>query len=182
MRSRIVGFGHALGATFVLGAVSAFGDWVWNAYIDSHRTLYGIIHGGLLCLFLGMTLAWAGQPPRPWIRGALGGLGVGVSAALSFYLLAPWLRWWAMLPAWVVLWVLASLLGGLLAGSRAVSLERMLRGIIAGVFSGIGFYFAVTQLWMGRGPKPGLFLSALIWMVAFLPGYLPLLVRRPDVE
>jgi hypothetical protein len=166
----------AVMAALLLGAVMTFGDFVWASWHVQHRVAYGLVHGAVMCLCIGAVI---GLRAGRLAAGALAGPIVGVVAAGAFYLLAPWLRWSAMLPAWMLFWVLFALLqhrlGGAEPGHRA-----LVRGVAAAVLSGLAFY-AISGIWTNHatgGPDyPVNFAS---WTFAFLPGFLALFgsVRR----
>jgi hypothetical protein len=93
----------ALGSAVVLGAVMTFGDFLWAALNIRHRVLNGVVHGAVMCLCLGAAIGIRERRP---LAGVLAGPLIGVVAACSFYLMAPWLRMSAMFPAWMVFWIL----------------------------------------------------------------------------
>ena len=100
------GFVTALVGALLLGGLSTAYDAVWAAWIPRHRAVYGLVHGMTLLSAVGLVLGW--PPRRPW-TGLLGGALAGLTAAASFYALAPWLRMSAMFPAWMLLWLLFAL-------------------------------------------------------------------------
>ena len=46
----------AIVASLCLGAVMTIGDWLWAALQIRHRVVYGLIHGALMCLCLGVAV------------------------------------------------------------------------------------------------------------------------------
>jgi len=46
----------SIGGTATLAAVSTLGDFLWANVIPGHRPLYGITHGSLLFLCIGLYL------------------------------------------------------------------------------------------------------------------------------
>ena len=121
----------AVVASILLGLVMTLGDWAWAALEIRHRVVYGLAHGALMCLCLGLAVGVrAGQPAG----GALAGPIIGIIAAGSFYALAPMLRWSAMFPAWMLLWILFALLQ-----QRLTRKEAMTDGADARVRRGAAF-------------------------------------------
>lgn len=167
---------HALVAALALGALMTFGDFVWEALRLSHRTVNGLVHGGLMCLFIGLAI---GLRERRVLAGAAAGPAIGVLAAAGFYALAPMLGWVAMLPMWMLFWLCFALLQWQFGGRRAGRVAA-LRGLVAAILSGLAFW-AISGIW--TSPSPGVpdypkhFLS---WTAAFLPGFAALFTgRRP---
>jgi hypothetical protein len=75
-----------------------------------------------------------------------------------------------MFVAWMGLWVGF----GLISGS-AIRIS-VARGVVAAVLSGAAFY-AISGIWTRPGPgDPDYLYHYLCWTVAFLPGFLALLV------
>lgn len=151
-----------------------FGDFVWDALRLPHRAWYGIGHGALMCLCIGLVIgARAGRPAA----GAVTGPIVGVIAAAAFYVLAPVLRYAAMVPAWMLLWILFAILQQHVQRheSRAAA---ALRGVVTAVLSGLAFY-AISGIWTRPSPGgPDYLVHFASWSVAFLPGFLTLFWRR----
>jgi hypothetical protein len=166
----------ALLGAVLIAALMTLGDFVWARYVPAHRVIYGLVHGLVLCLAIGVVL---GVPRRSAIAGAAGGAVIGLAAALAFYALAPLLGWGAMLPAWMAFWIaLAFLQGRGLGEPRAPLSEVVARGLVAAAASGAAFY-AISGIWTRPAPGgpdyPWHFLS---WSFAFLPGFLALSLRR----
>lgn len=147
------------------------GDFIWAALDVRHTLWNGVAHGALMCLFIGGVV---GVHARRAAAGLLAGPVVGVLAAITFYALAPALRWGAMLPAWMLFWLCFALLQRWLAGgSMAVALAR---GVTAAVLSGLAFY-AVSGMWTRPAPGgPNYVVHFIYWSFAFLPGFLALFV------
>lgn len=166
--------GWPLGAALALAAVMTLGDYLWAALRLPHRMAYGLVHGAVMCLCLGLAIGLrAGKPAQ----GALVGPVIGLVAAGWFYLLAPWLRFGAMLPAWMLFWILFALLQQRLG--RGDTLARgVLRGLVAAVVSGAVFY-AISGIWTGGSTRnPNYLLNLAAWTVAFLPGFVALFLGR----
>ena len=160
-------------ASLFLGAVMAFGDYLWAALHIQHRVAYGIAHGAVMCLCLGIAIGVHARRPVP---AALAGPVVGVIAAGAFYLLAPWLRMAAMFPAWMLFWILFAILQQQLReGERMI--DAAARGSVAAVLSGLAFY-AISSIWTGPShDAPNLAVHFAAWSFAFLPGFLVLFRR-----
>ena len=167
----------AVVASVCLGAVMTVGDWAWAALALRHRVAYGLIHGALMCLCLGVAVGVRAGNPAP---AALAGPVIGVIAAASFYALAPMLRWSAMFPAWMLLWILFALLQQRLAPkeTKETMATALGRGIAAALVSGAAFY-AISGIWINDShTNPNLLRHFGAWTVAFLPGFVALFWRR----
>jgi hypothetical protein len=166
---------HALGAALLLATVMTLGDFAWAAFDIPHRTLYGILHGAVMCFFIGAVIgARAGR----LFVGALAGPLFGVLAAGLFYVLAPSAGWGAMLPAWMAFWSLFALLQQQLPPfeRREPRWHTGLRGLAAAVLSGLAFY-AISGIWTRHDPGgPNYAVHFVSWWFAFLPGFLALFV------
>ena len=86
----------AVVASVLLGLVMTVGDWAWAAMQLPHRVAYGITHGAVMCLCVGLAVGIRAGRPLP---GALAGPVIGVIAAMTFYALWPMIRWSAMFAA-----------------------------------------------------------------------------------
>jgi hypothetical protein len=160
MRNAIVG-------SILIAAVSTLGDFTWAGLNLRHRVLYGLAHGTILFCCIGTYL---GALTRRTLRGAMYGAATGLVAAGSFYLLAPVVGYSVMFVVWAFIWIALAFL----AENRPV----MLRGILAMVGSGLGFYL-ISGIWRPFNPQGwGYAVHFLSWTVAYLPGFLALLVTR----
>jgi len=164
----------ALFGSLLLAAIATLGDFVWARFHIEHKPLFGLLHGGGLCLAIGLYLgALRGQA----IRGAAAGVLIGFTAAASFYLLSMFMGYAAMFPCWMGLWAGFGLLHGRGLGEPRSSVSAaIVRGAIAAVGSGLAFY-AISGIWTERRPGgPDYAHNFLSWTIAFLPGFLALLV------
>ena len=170
------GMTQAIVGALLIAALNTFGDFVWARFITAHRPLFGLLHGTLLCLGIGLYLG-AGQ--RLPARGAVAGALIGFGAAGGYYLLARFVGYAAMFALWMALWAAFGLLTGRGLGEPRSSIGAALgRGALAAVGSGAAFY-AIAGIWR-RPPSGGLDYAYrfLCWTIAFLPGFLALLTRR----
>ena len=150
------------------------GDWAWAALELRHRVAYGLIHGALMCLCLGLAVGVRAGKPAP---AAVAGPLIGVIAALTFYALTPMLRWSAMFPAWMLLWILFALLQQRLGKKESMG-AALTRGLAAAIVSGAAFY-AISGIWINDShANPNLLRHFGAWTVAFLPGFVALFWRR----
>jgi hypothetical protein len=172
-------------AAVVLGAASTVGDLLWAGMSLRHRVAYGLLHGAAICLLIGAAVGWrAGHIGRGLAAGPM----IGFLAAGVFYLLAPWLRYHAMFPAWMFFWICFALLQKWLRGDRRW-LPSIWRGTIAASASGLAFYL-ISGIWTDRSPgAPNYLYNFGAWTFAFLPGFAALFARReapprrqPDVQ
>jgi hypothetical protein len=173
----MAGLGGALIGALLIAALSTFGDFVWARFISSHRPAYGLLHGTLLCLAIGLYLGALRRHPA---RGAAAGALIGLGAAGGFYLLAMAIGHAAMFVLWMALWAAFGLLSARGVGEpRATVAEALTRGALAAIGSGLAF-FAISGIWTRPAPGgPNYPYHFLCWTVAFLPGFLALLVTRP---
>jgi hypothetical protein len=134
------------------------------------------MHGKALCLAIGLLL---GVPRSRPLRGAMLGAAIGFGAAGSYYLLARLLGYAAMFVLWMALWAAFGLLSGRgLGDPRLSTRESLARGGLAAVGSGLAFY-AISGIWSRHAPGgPDYAYHFLCWTIAFLPGFLALLLRR----
>ena len=164
----------AVVASICLGAVMTIGDWLWAALQIRHRVVYGVIHGALMCLCLGIAVGVRAGKPIP---AAAAGPVIGVIAASCFYALSPVLRWSAMFPAWMLLWILFGLLQYWLSKKESIG-TAVVRGVAAAVVSGAAFY-AISGIWVNDShTNPNLIRHFGAWTVAFLPGFVALFLSR----
>ena len=165
---------YALTAALALAAVMTLGDYVWAALHLRHRMAYGLVHGAAVCLAIGAAI---GLRERRLAGGVVAGPVIGLIAAGGFYALAPWLRYSAMFPMWMVFWVCFALLQSWLRTERGFR-PAVVRGLVAAILSGLAFY-AISGIWTRPSPDgPRYLVNFASWTFAFIPGFLALLVAR----
>ena len=103
----ISGVQASIGGAVTIAAASTLGDFIWATWIPRHLPLYGLTHGTVLFLSIGLFLGALHNRPAV---GALSGAVIGGLAAASFYLLAPVAGYSVMFLVWIGVWVA---LGGL---------------------------------------------------------------------
>lgn len=165
----------AVVASAFVAAVATAADWVWASQLLRHKILYGLLHGAGLCGAMGLALGAAHRRP---FTGLAGGLIAGVLAAASYYgfVFIPGFRRYAILASWAVLWMLFGYLEGpFLRGARVSG--AVARGVVAAAASGAGFYYVTAANWSRWNPQSIDYVAHFWrWGVAFLPGFLALLV------
>ncbi len=170
---------HTLIATVVLAALSTFGDWFWAVYLPTHETVYGMIHGALLCLAIGLTLGALSGGGRALIEGAMGLTVVGVIAAATFYLLFGLIGWAAMFLSWMLLFMLTALLDRRWRRPDEPMPRTFVRGLVAAIASGLAFY-AISGIWLSPDPTGPHYGGRLVrWALPFLVGFAPLFAPWP---
>ena len=179
MRNAIVG-------ALLIAAVSTLGDFVWAGLRLRHHVTYGLAHGAILFLCMG---AYFGSLQGKALIGAMYGTAIGLAAAGSFYVLAPVAGYSVMFFVWAFVWIaLAVLVGSAVAASplrrnRRVAewiwRETLTRGVLAMIGSGLGFYL-ISGIWRPFDPEGWDYgVHFVSWAIAYLPGFLALLVSRP---
>jgi hypothetical protein len=170
------GIRRAVAGALLIGTLNTLGDFVWARFIPSHRIAFGLVHGLVLCLGIGLFLGTLRGRPT---RGAVGGALIGLGAAGGFYLLAPFIGYSAMFVLWMAFWMAFGLMNGRGLGEpRAATSDALVRGVVAAIGSGAAFY-AIAGIWQRSpaGAADYAFRFA-CWTFAFLPGFLALLARR----
>ncbi len=170
----MVGIARAATGALIIAALSTFGDFVWVLWIPSHRAAFGLLHGTLLCLGIGLYLGVLRRRP---VRGALTGAAIGLGAAAGYYALARVMGYAAMFVLWMGLWAAFGFLQGRGLGEpRSSRGEALCRGALAAVGSGLAFY-AISGIWTLHTPGPTDYAYHFYcWTAAYLPGFLALLV------
>ena len=164
----------ALASALALAAVMTAGDWLWAALHIRHSPAAGVAHGAVMCLCVGLAI---GVRAGRRVPAAIAGPLIGALAAATFYLLAPWLRWGAMFPAWMLLWILFASLQRWFAGTETIG-ETLKRGVLAALLSGFAFYL-ISDIWIHEAAHPSLLVHFGAWAFAFLPGFAALFARLP---
>lgn len=167
-----MGLTHAIVAAVLLAAVMTAGDVIWSIFDVRNRMMNGIVHGAAVCLAIGTVIGWRA---RKMGAGVAAGPVIGVIAALAFYALAPSLRYFAMLPAWMLFWLLFAFLQQRLMRTESIA-AAFGRGIAAALLSGAAFY-AISGIWTNPPPGPpryGVHFAS--WVFAFFPGFVALFV------
>ncbi len=186
----ITGFADTLIAALLLAAASTLADLIWALWIPAHRAVFGLIHGALLFMVLGLVLGVLaardrdGADSRPLPALAAGGeLLAGLGGAAAYYALSPFIGWWAMLVAWMGLWVFTAVLNRWIRDSTEGLGLTLGRGAAAAVLSGAAFFWAVSTIWFsGSTRDPSYAVNFASWFVAFLPGFACLLLRQTNEE
>ena len=161
-----------IGALAIAG-VSTLGDFVWATWIPRHRPLYGLTHGALLFLCIGLFL---GTLTQKRVLGTLTGALIGFLAAGSFYLLAPLAGYSIMFVVWFAVWIALGLFNERLHGRHAAVPAAVARGLLAAIGSGVAFYL-ISGIWFPFDPHGWDYLAHFAgWTVAYLPGFLALLL------
>ena len=164
----------ALVGSLLLAALSTVADYVWFLNIPGHQVSSGLIHGAVLFAALG---AYLGFRKGKIAAGTVGGLISGMSAAGSFYVLAPFGGYNVMLVSWVLLWILLAALQTYLDG-RLDMAKALGRGIVTSIVAAIGFGVVLFQLYRGWPPETfPAFKHFVAWSMAYLPGLYVLLKR-----
>ncbi len=169
------GFAHALVGALFLALISTFGDWVWAKFIPKHQVIYGLIHGAVMCACIGAVLGWAA---RSLTKGILGTLVIGTLISGAFYPLYYLIGLASMFVCWMGLWIAFALWDRKLRREQTPPKSAVLRGALAAILSGAGFT-PIYLLWTNppaEGNNYLIFFAA--WLIAFFPGFLPLMLRR----
>lgn len=163
-----------VGAVFI-AAVSTLGDFIWATVIPRHMPRYGLTHGALLFLCVGLYLGVLAKKPTV---GAIGGAAIGLLAAASFYVLAPLAGYSIMFGSWFAVWIALAVLNGRVLRPGEPLGRMFIRGVVAAIASGIAFY-AVSGIWFPFRPHGWDYAVHFgAWVVAYLPGLLALLSLR----
>jgi len=180
----ISGWKTTLLAALVLAAAATFADLVW-VWIPGHRPIYGLIHGALLFMIVGVVLGLiaaraggAGSTVTLVGRAAGGELLAGLAGAAAFYALYGLIGWAAMFVAWMWIWMLTAFLQRWVRSSPETLGTTLVRGVAAAILSGIAFW-AISGIWLGAPTRtPNYAVNFLSWFIAFLPGFACLLLEK----
>lgn len=181
----MTGLTTTAGGSLAIAGVSTIGDFIWATWLPEHRMVYGLVHGTLLFLAIGLFL---GVVSSHRAAGAAGGAAIGLLAAGTFYVLAPMVGFSAMFVAWIGIWLaLAALYARLTrlridAGNRHDVSSNLgavaSRGAIAAAASGLAFY-AISGIWRPFNPQGVDYLVHFgAWTLAYAPGFAALLLAR----
>ena len=112
---KISGGAATVSAALILAALSTFADLVWALWIPAHRAIFGLIHGALLFMLLGVVLGVLaararddGHSGTTVVRAAAGELLAGLGGAAVFYALYGAIGWAAMFVAWMWVWMITA--------------------------------------------------------------------------
>jgi hypothetical protein len=161
----------------LIAAVSTLGDFIWAGLHLRHRPLYGLSHGTLLFLCIGLYLGALAKQPS---SGALWGAVIGLIAAGSFYVLAPVAGYSVMFLVWAFVWLaLAILAGRILRRANPMRWNEVLgRGVFAAIGSGVAFYL-ISGIWRPFNPRGWDYVTHFLsWTVAYLPGFAALMTAH----
>jgi len=158
----------AVAGALAIAVVSTFGDFVWATWIPGHRPIYGLTHGTLLFMAIGVYLGVLAR--RPAI-GAMFGALIGFTAAASFYLLAPMTGGWIMFAVWIGAWEALTLLHVHLQRQPTTIEALLVRSTIASLACG-GAFYTVSGIWFPFHPVGWDYLWHFgAWALAYLPGF-----------
>ena len=158
-----------------IAAVSTLGDYIWATWIPRHQPVYGLTHGTLLFLAIGLLLGVLARRPS---AGALAGAAIGGLAAATFYVLAPLAGYSSMFLVWIGVWVALAVLNGRLHRRQINRRDVGARGAVAAITSAAMFY-AISGIWSPFDPRGWDYAVHLgAWTAAYLPGFGALLLSR----
>ena len=175
--ARRYGISTVIQGSLAIAALSTLGDFIWATWIPRHRPAYGMTHGTLLFLAIGFVL---GVVAHRRAAGAIAGALIGAAGAAGFYLLAPLAGYAAMFLVWIAIWVALGVLAVWLMTGTFDLRDGLTRGAAAAVASGAAFY-AISGIWRPFDPRGWDYATHFgAWTLAYLPGFLALLVARRD--
>ncbi len=168
----------SIAAALKMAGVSTLGDFLWAVVLPRpHPAIFGVIHGAILFLCVGLIL---GTPPRrPW-AGAIGAAAIGALASVGFYAFLPFAGTSVMFPLWIAVWVALGALQESLHFRRVALPVALSRGGLAAIAAGLAFYL-VSGIWFPFDPQGWDFMVHFgAWTIAYFPGFAALLIRRTD--
>ncbi len=185
--NKIAGWKAIVAASLILAAISTLADLVWALWIPQHRAVFGLVHGALLFMLLGVVLGWLASARNKSaarsvlvFRAGAGELLAGLGGAAVFYALFTTIGWAAMFVAWMWVWLVTAFVNRWVRGSAEGLGATLARGIAAAVLSGVAFW-AISGIWSGGSTRnPDYLTNFVSWFVAFFPGFACLLVERGD--
>ena len=165
-------------SALALGSASALGDWIWARYLTDGAVIPGIVHGVLIFVLLAVIVA-ANSGFRRTLGRLLATLPLsGALLAAAFYPIAYTLGYVpALVVTWCAMWLLLALLLRWVRGDDPGTQRVVVRGVVAAVASGLAFY-CVSGMWTRPDQFDHYGVRLLLWTVAFLPGFLALLLYR----
>jgi hypothetical protein len=171
----MIGVVATLAGSLSIAAVSTLGDFIWAAGNLRHRPEYGLTHGTLLFLAVGLFLGVLARRPA---AGAMWGAALGFLAAGSFYVLAPLVGYSAMFVVWIAIWLALAVMYARLSQSQVGLAAILGRGAAAALTSGIAFY-EISGIWRPFNPEGWDYAVHFgAWTLAYLPGFAALLISR----
>ena len=167
----------AVAGALLTAAVSTLGDYLWANVIPHRVAAYGLAHGLILFLTVGLCLGLRARKP---VAGAIGGAVVGLSSAALFYVIQPLVGYAAaMFVLFFALWFALGLLAGRILQKRDSLRVVLIRSALAAIGSGLGFY-AISGIWFPFNPHGWDYAKHFVyWTLAYLPGFAALLVGSP---
>ena len=172
------GMAASIAAALKMAGVSTLGDFLWADVLPRpHPPLYGVVHGAILFLVVGLILGSAARRP---VAGATGAAAIGTLASVGFYAFVPFAGYSVMFPLWIVVWVALGALNENLHLRRVALRATLARGGLAAAGAGIAFYM-VSGIWFPFDPQGWSFaVHYCAWTIAYFPGFAVLLIRRPS--
>src|SRR5215210_485960 len=140
---------YVISGALATAAVSTLGDYLWANVLPHQVPIYGLAHGALLFLTVGLCLGSASHTP---LMGAIGGAAIGFGATVGFYALQPYLGYSALFVLFVGLWVALGVLNGRVLQTRDSAGTVRVRSLLAAIGSGLGFY-AISGIWFPCDPQ-----------------------------
>jgi hypothetical protein len=167
----------AIAGALLTAAVSTLGDYLWANVIPHRVAAYGLAHGLILFLTVGVCL---GLPARKPFAGAIGGAVIGLTSAALFYVIQPAIGYaTAMFVLFFALWFGLGVLTGRILQHRDSIPVVLVRSVIAAVGSGLSFY-AISGIWFPFNPHGWDYAVHFVyWTIAYLPGFTALLIAYP---
>lgn len=172
---------ETLGGSLFLAIFCTGLEWVWAAFIPSHQVSYGIAHGAVMCICIGLVLGHAAGGPARMKPALLWTIVLGTLISASFYPLYFLLGMFAMFVSWILLWLaFAWILRRLRDGDESLK-ATMIRGGLGSLLSAVGFY-PIYYLWMQGKPDGIDYLWFILgWFIAFFPGFAALFAKRDEL-
>ena len=172
-----MGIWDSLLGALVTAALSTLGDYLWANVLPHGRPAYGFAHGAILFFTVGFFL---GRPSRQPMRGAIGGVLIGLGGTAGFYLLLlarGYYDAFVMFVMYAAVWIGLGLLTGRVLEKRDTVSGVFVRSGLAALGSGLGFY-AVIQIWFPFDPHGWDYAKHFVyWTLAYLPAFAALLIQ-----